>query len=67
MENKVVVITKKDCCPCRFTLICVGSALFQTIPTLKSMTFDESCPRDWEALKDLVQYSVLPNRQSPTL
>jgi len=66
MENKAVVITKKDCRLCRFVLVCTGSSLFENIPTLQAMTFDEgSCPRDWESLKDLVESSVLPN-QSPS-
>lgn len=62
------VISKKDCNLCRFGLMCAGAALFEMIPALQTMTFDEgSCPRDWDSLKDLVEYSPLPNRQSPTL
>lgn len=61
-----VVISKNDCCQCRFILMCSGAAIFQTIPTLQTMTFNEkSCPRNWESLKDLVEVSALPN-QSPT-
>jgi len=66
MENKAVVITKKDCKLCRFALMCTASALFQTMSTLQSMTFNEkSCPRDWNSLENLVECSILPN-QSPT-
>jgi len=59
------VITSKDCRLCRFGSMCSGAALFETIPTLQSMSFDDGCPRDWDSLKDLVEVSILPNTPAP--
>jgi len=65
MQKIAVVITNKDCALCRFGSMCSGAALFETIPTLQSLMFDEDgCHRDWKSHKNLVE--VLQN-QSPAL
>lgn len=64
-ETNAVVISSEDCSLCRFGSMCSGSALFETIPTLQTLMFDGSCPRDSESLKDLVEVSILPNSPAP--
>jgi len=60
------VITQSDCNLCRYWATCIGFMAFQAFPDLKSMSFYDGCPRDWDSLKDLVEVSILPNT-SPTI
>ena len=67
MENKPVVISKKDCDLCRYWANCVGAVTFHAFPDLKALTFgDQGCTRDWE-IEETQDSIVEVDHSKPTI